>query len=63
MSPIQFLANELISRPYETLFIAKPKTKHENKTESFRESLEKIGFKIMETKTTRRFLYIQGIKL
>ncbi|MDC1060996.1 helicase-related protein [Flavobacteriaceae bacterium] len=52
-----------ILKPYGTLFIAEPKTKYENKTESFRESLEKIGFKIMETKTTRRFLYIQGIKL
>ena len=52
-----------ILKPYGTLFIAEPRKKHENKTESFKESIEKIGFKIMENKTTSRFLYIQGIKL
>ena len=52
-----------ITKPYGNLFIAEPSKKWNNKTKELENIVEQAGFKVLETKASSRFLYIQGQKL
>ena len=52
-----------ITRPYGNLFIAEPKKKWEGRVEQLEKIVEEVGFKVIDTMVTSRFLYIQASKL
>ena len=51
-----------IAKPYGRIFIAEPKKKQEEKKEDFIQILEEIGFKVVDSKFSSNFLYIEGLK-
>ena len=52
-----------IMKPLGHLFICEPKKKVQKRMESLIAEIENVGFKVVSTKTSSQFIYIQAIKL